>query len=109
MNKEEFKNNAKKSIDDIFAKIDELEAKKDKAVSAAKIEFEEKIAELKLKKAELESKYSKLLNATEENWEEVKTAFASASVSFKEGFSKLASLFNKPEEKTQAPESEKKE
>ena len=31
MDREQFKNNAKKSIDDIFARIDRLEAEKDKA------------------------------------------------------------------------------
>ena len=93
MDKENFKNKAKQSIDDIFAKIDEFEAKKDKAVGIAKAEYEEKIAELMLKKTELAEKYEKLVNSTEDNWEEVKAAFSSASESFKEGFSKIASLF----------------
>jgi hypothetical protein len=93
MDKEKFKNKAKDSIDEIFAKIDELEVKKDKAIGEAKIEYEEKLAELKTKKIELQAKYDKLVEATEENWEEVKVAFSSASESFKEGFSKIASLF----------------
>jgi hypothetical protein len=93
MDKEKFKNKAKDSIDEIFAKIDELEVKKDKAIGEAKIEYEEKLAELKSKKIELQAKYDKLVEASEENWEEVKVAFSSASESFKEGFSKIASLF----------------
>jgi hypothetical protein len=95
MDKENFKNKAKQSIDDIFAKIDELEAKKDKAIGEAKIEYEKRILELKSKKVELQAKYNKLVNASDENWEEVKNAFSSASDSFKEGFSKIASLFKK--------------
>jgi hypothetical protein len=93
MTREEFKKNAKKNLDDIFAKIDELEAKKDLAVQEAKLEFEQKIAELKQKKVELKAKFEKLENASEEKWEETKNAFASASVNFREGFSKISSLF----------------
>ena len=33
------------------------------------------------------------MDATEENWDEIKGAFQSASESFKEGFSKIGSLF----------------
>jgi hypothetical protein len=93
MDKENFKNNAKKTIDEIFVKIDELEAKKDKALGHAKAEYEEKLSKLKLKKDELQIKYDKLVEASEEDWEEVKKAFSSASESFKDGFSKIASLF----------------
>ena len=93
MDRENFKNKAKQSIDEIFAKIDELEAKKDKAFEGAKIEYEVKITELKAKKEELTAKYNKLMDSSDENWEEVKNAFSSASESFKEGFSKIGSLF----------------
>ncbi len=93
MDKEKFKNSAKQSIDEIFATIDELEAKKNKAVGDVKAEYEARIAELKMKKNELQVKYNKLVDSTEENWEEVKDAFSSAADSFKEGFSKIASLF----------------
>jgi hypothetical protein len=93
MDRENFKNKAKQSIDEIFAKIDELEAKKDKALEGAKVEFEEKINELKAKKDELTAKYNMLMDSSDENWEEVKSAFSSASESFKEGFSKIGSLF----------------
>jgi chromosome segregation ATPase len=138
MDRENFKNKAKESIDDIFTKIDELEIKKDqllekakteydemlaglkekkeKALGTAKAEYEEKLAEvkakkekalevvkseydekivdLKTKKDELLARYDRLAEATEENWEEVKDAFSSASESFKEGFRKIASLFD---------------
>jgi len=49
---------------------------------------------LELKKVDLETKYAALENASEEKWEEVKNAFSSASVSFKEGFVKIASFFS---------------
>jgi uncharacterized coiled-coil DUF342 family protein len=92
MNKENFKKEAKKSIDDVFAKIDELEAKKDKVKEDAKAEYEEKLKNLKTKRKELQAKYDALVNASDEKWEEVKSTFSSATDSFKEGFSKIASL-----------------
>ena len=81
------------SIDEIFAKIDELEVKKDKAIGEAKIEYEEKLAELKTKKIELQAKYDKLVEATEENWERLKLHFLLRRNPLKRGFSKIASLF----------------
>jgi len=92
MKKEEFKKEAKKSIDDFFAKIDKLEAKKDKAEGDAKAEYEEKLNALKGKKKELQAKYDELANASDEKWEEVKSAFSSANDSFRESLSKIASL-----------------
>jgi uncharacterized protein YdcH (DUF465 family) len=93
MDREKFQSKAKKTIDEIFDKIEELEVKKNKAVGKTKAGYEENIAELKVKKLELQARYDKLAEATEENWEEVKEAFSSALDSFKEGFSKIASLF----------------
>jgi len=94
MDRTEFKNKAKASIDDIFAKIDEMEAKKNSISEDLKHEYEETLFSLRLKKAELQLKYDEMLNAKEEKWEEVKTVFSSASESFKEGFSRLATLFH---------------
>jgi hypothetical protein len=100
MEKEKFKEEAAKAIDEIFAKIDELEAKteelkaqNDRAFAEAKEEYEEKIAQLKLKKEDLMLTYRKLQDSTEDDWDDVKLAFSSASESFKDGFSKIASIF----------------
>ncbi len=92
MDKEDFKNKAKKSIDDIFEKINELEAKQDKVKEHIKAEYEEKLNILKTKKKELQAKHEELFNASDEKWDEVKSTFSSAADSFKEGFSKIASL-----------------
>jgi outer membrane murein-binding lipoprotein Lpp len=92
MNKEDFKTKAKNSIDDIFAKIDALEVKKDSVKGDTKAEYEEKLNNLKTKKKELQVKYDALVNAHDEKWEDVKSAFSSSTDSFKEGFSKIASL-----------------
>ena len=95
MDKESFKNKAKNSIDEIFAKIEDLEIKKNEAKADVKETYEKKLAELKSKKSELQKRYDDLLHASEDKWEEVKNAFTSSSESFKEGFSKIASLFKK--------------
>jgi len=93
MDRETFKNNAKKSIDSIFAKIDELESKKDQAKSETKVEYEQMLQSLRSKKDRLIEQYDALANSSEGKWEEAKEAFSSASDSFKEGFSKISSLF----------------
>ncbi len=93
MNKEEFKALANKTIDEVSAKINELKAKKESVQESAKSKYDEAIKMLEVKKAELEAKYEQLKNASEHKWVEVKEAFSSAADSFKEGASKIASLF----------------
>lgn len=93
MNREEFKAKANQRIDEISAKINELKAKRASVKEASKDKYEESIKELETRKADLQSKYQDLLHASDEKWEEVKSAFSSAADSFKEGFSKIASLF----------------
>jgi len=92
MDKETFKQNAKKSIDEIFDAIERIQEKASIVEGEAKVRFEQTLVELQAKKKELQTKYDKLDNASEEKWEEVKNAFSSASESFKEGFKKITSL-----------------
>lgn len=94
MNKEEFKAKANQTIDEVFAMINTLKAKRDAAKEDAKSDYDEAIKELKSKKSEMESKLADLEDATEDKWEEAKIAFSSASDSFKEGFEKLKSLLS---------------
>lgn len=93
MNRNEFKTNAKKSIDNLFSKIEELEAKKDKASAETKAKFGEQLSALKASQKDLMEKYKNMSEASEEKWEETKAAFSAASESFKEGFEKIKSLF----------------
>jgi len=92
MDKETFKQNAKKSIDEIFDAIDRVQERANTVEGEAKVRFEQNLIELKAKKKDLQAKYDKLGNTSEERWEEVKNAFSSASDSFKEGFKKITSL-----------------
>jgi hypothetical protein len=95
MEREEFKMKAKESLDEIFAKIDELDAKKDAAFGKAKVEYEEMIAELKTKKDVLQAKFKKLIDGSDDEWDDVQSSFSSAKDSLREGFSKMASIFKK--------------
>lgn len=93
MDKNTIKENAKKTIDDIFNKIQELETKKDELSVEVKAEYEQKIADLKLKKDELKANLDELEKNAEVKLEEVKATFDSAAASVKEGFSKITDLF----------------
>jgi hypothetical protein len=95
MEREEFKQKAKQSIDDIFVRIEKLEAKMDKAKADAKVKYKDEIDELKAKKADLQAKYEKLEDAVEDKWEEVKKAFIESAPSFKKGLSRLGEIFKK--------------
>ena len=93
MDKETFRQNAKKSIDGIYDELHRLQEKAKKAEGATKAMYEEKVAILKSKMKDLQPKYDALGNATEETWESVKKTFSSALVSIKEGLNKITSVF----------------
>ena len=95
MEREEFKQKAKQSIDDIFARIEKLEAKMDKAKADARVKYKDEIDELNRRKMEMQSMLDKVENAVEYKWEEVKAAFNESAPSFKEGFSRLGKIFKK--------------
>ncbi len=102
MDREKFKEEAKKTIDELFEKIEGLEAKKDEYVDKARAEYEEKLALLKNRRKELQTKLDQLTDAADDKWDEFKDTFSSAAESFKEGFARLGSFFSKgsnPDEK----------
>jgi chromosome segregation ATPase len=92
MDKQEMKVNAKKSIDNLFEKIDELESKKDRATGEIKARYEESISTLQSRKSELKAKYEALNNASEEKWEDAKHEFEKSATHFKEGLKELKSV-----------------
>jgi FtsZ-binding cell division protein ZapB len=95
MEKKEFKQKAKNGIDDIFVKIDELEAKKDLLEDEVKEKYNERIEDLKSKKYDLQEKYNWLIESADEKWEETKIGFTKAYDSFKEGLTEIATYFKK--------------
>ena len=94
MNRQEFKEKAKKTLDNVFAKIEKIENKSQNVSEKVKSEFNEEIAELKMEKARLEKKFHDLENSSEEQWEKSKAVFNESANSFKEGFEKLGKLIN---------------
>ena len=94
MDKTKVKEEAKKSIDELFAEIDELESKKEAAEKNVKAEYAEKIADLKSKQKELELNYKTLADSSDETWEDAKEDFNASLKSFKTGLSKIRSLFD---------------
>lgn len=101
MEKQEFREKAKKRIDDIFDKIEEIKAKKDHAKAEAKEGYNKEIELLEAKKEELQHNYNALIDAAEDKWDEVKDAFSNSADSFKDAFSKLLSPFKKHEKDEQ--------
>jgi DNA-binding transcriptional regulator GbsR (MarR family) len=94
MNKEEFKAKAKQYIDEISAKIHEMEANKESVKSDAQSKYKETIKELNDKKDVLQAKYENLENIAEDKLEETKLLFSSAAKTFEEQVSKISGLFS---------------
>ncbi|MBC8343575.1 MAG: hypothetical protein H8E61_06305 [Bacteroidetes bacterium] len=95
MDKQEFKQKAKQGIDEIFVKIDGLEAKKDVVKDEVKEKYTEQIEDLKSKKYDLQEKYNWLIESADDKWEETKISFTKAFDSFKDGLADIADLFKK--------------
>lgn len=93
MERAEFKAKAKKKIDDLFSKIEELEDRKEQLKDDVRKEYEQHIFDLKVKKAELEMEFNALEQETEDKWESVKQSFSASAESFGEGLAKIGSFF----------------
>lgn len=87
-----YKEKAKQQIDEMAAQIEKLEAKKDMAQADVKMKYEQQLGHLKNKKAQAQAKFEELKDASNERWEEARDVFASATESFKQGFSELTKL-----------------
>lgn len=86
-----YKENAKKMIDDLFVRIDELEKNKDKVQHMAAEKRDQLLEELKTRKSELQAKYETLKNAPEDKWDQAKDSFKVSVDYFKDGLSRLVS------------------
>ncbi len=94
MERNEYRENVKKSIDDIFDQIEVLKTKADNASEKVKQEYNQKIKELESLRDQMENKLDELTNAADSKWDDVKETVNSSLESFKEGFKKLGSLFD---------------
>lgn len=94
MKKDEFKQKAEKTIDDLSARIEELKARKEVAEDRAESKFEAALAELKEKKEELEERLDGIEDTLEEEWDEIKEKFNSSADAVKKKLSEWSSGFN---------------
>ncbi len=109
MEKDKFRDRLKKSIDDLFASIDELDSRKGELKDKTIAKYEEIMAEIKQLEAVLEARHHRAQNTDDKNWEEAKRAFKRSAVSFREAFENLATYLKKSPssgEKDKGPEYE---
>ncbi len=95
MEKDKFRDRIKKSIDDLFASIDELDSKKDELKDKAKVKYNEIIAQIKQLEASLEAKNRRIQSSDDPDWEEAKKAFKKSAESFRQAFENLATYLKK--------------
>lgn len=93
MTREEYKEAASKAIDQVGDQIDKMKAKKNEVSGQLREQYDSALKDLELKQAKMTEKYNEMKSASDDKWEEVKSTFSSASDSFREGFSKLSTLF----------------
>ena len=90
METEVYRENAKKVIDELFIRIDELDKNKENIRHLTAEKRDNLIEELKTRKAELQHKFEMLKQVPEERWDEAKTSFKASIDYFSEGVSRLA-------------------
>jgi len=84
MDKEERRENAKKRIDQLFDRLNELETKFKHAGETRKLELKREMDELRSLKDDLQTKYEDLQQATEDSTKELKAAFEQTADIFKQ-------------------------
>lgn len=94
MERNEYRENVKKAIDEIFDQIEALKVKADNASEKVRQEYQEKIKELELLRNQMEAKLDELANTADSKWDKMKEVLDSSLQSFKEGFKKLGKLFD---------------
>lgn len=95
MEKDKFRERIKKSIDDLFASIDELDSRKGELKEKTKAKYNEIMAEIKQLEAILEARHRRVQDTEDPDWEEAKKAFKKSAVAFREAFENLASYLKK--------------
>lgn len=94
MERNEYRENVKRAIDEIFDQIEALRDKADKASDKVRQEYSERIKELESLRNQMESKLDELADTADNKWDDVKETVNSSLESFKEGFKKLGKLFD---------------
>lgn len=80
-------------LEDWKSEIDKMKAKADKADADMKLEYYEKIEELRTKQQAAQEKFTELKNAGEDAWEDLKAGVELAGVSLREALESASSRF----------------
>jgi hypothetical protein len=83
MEKQEFKESAKKAVHEVSGKINMLKLKMEAASDDMKKELVTQLVNLEEKKETLSSKYNELMAAAEDQWDDAKESFKTHSESLK--------------------------
>lgn len=94
MNKEDFKVKANEVLNDFTARIEELSRKSEDLSNDLKVEFDEKLQQLKQEKEHFKAKMEDMNREAGPAWDDAKVDFSHALDNFKSGFRKLISIFD---------------
>lgn len=84
MTRQEFKEKAKESIDELTSQVNRIEHKAQEISGEAQAEIQKKLKTLREQKDTLIGQYEQLQQATEENWENLQNAFTKGVRAFKQ-------------------------
>jgi len=91
MKKNEFTEKAKKGIDEVSTKIDEIKAKLDKASDDIKVNYKDELEHLAERRTAIEKRYHALADVAEDEWEDAKETFQMHMESLR---SKIKNIFD---------------
>ena len=93
VNKEAHRENLEAQMREWSAKIDVMKAKADQAEADAKIEYQNRIEDLRQKKEALQAKLSELQNASDAAWKDIKAGTERAAADLKDALQSALSKF----------------
>jgi len=92
-NKEAYRQKLEAQMREWSAKIDVMKAKADQAEADAKIEYQNRIEDLRQKKEALQAKLSELQNASDAAWKDIKAGTERAAADLKDALQSALSKF----------------
>lgn len=92
-NKEAYREKLEAQMREWSAKIDLLKAKADQTEAEAKIEYKNRIEDLRQRKEALQAKLKELQNASDAAWKEIKAGAESAAADLKDALQSALSKF----------------
>jgi F0F1-type ATP synthase epsilon subunit len=92
-NKQAYREKLEAQMREWSAKIDVLKAKADQAEAEAKIEYRNRIEDLRQKKEALKAKLSELQNASDAAWKDIKAGTEKAAADLKDALQSALAKF----------------